>query len=255
MIKRADILTALFVVLGFWAGSLQAARIITVDDDGPADFNTIQAAIDDSNDIDEIIVFPGVYYENINFYGKSIILRSTEPTTPRVISSTIIDGNFVGSVVRFSEGETESCVLSGFTITNGMASGGVGGGIYCPAGSGPTVTNCTIAGSWATVSGGGIGGAGSPTITNCIITGNEAVWDTGGGISLWGGSAMIVNCTISGNLAYRGGGGIHSCNSNPTITNCTINANTAYKGAGILCEGGGNPTITNCIISGNSAEK
>ena len=41
------------------------ARIITVDDDGPADFNTIQAAIDDSNDGDIVKVQSGIYYENI----------------------------------------------------------------------------------------------------------------------------------------------------------------------------------------------
>ena len=37
------------------------ARIITVDDDGPADFNNIQAAINDANDYDTIIVVDGIY--------------------------------------------------------------------------------------------------------------------------------------------------------------------------------------------------
>ena len=35
------------------------ARTITVDDDGPADFNNIQAAIDDANNGDTIIVADG----------------------------------------------------------------------------------------------------------------------------------------------------------------------------------------------------
>ena len=38
-----------------------AARIITVDDDGPADFNNIQAAINDANDGDTIIISDGIY--------------------------------------------------------------------------------------------------------------------------------------------------------------------------------------------------
>jgi hypothetical protein len=37
------------------------ARTITVDDDGPADFNNIQAAINDANHGDTIIVADGTY--------------------------------------------------------------------------------------------------------------------------------------------------------------------------------------------------
>jgi len=36
------------------------ARVITVDDDGPADFSNIQAAIDDANDGDLIVVAEGL---------------------------------------------------------------------------------------------------------------------------------------------------------------------------------------------------
>ena len=35
------------------------AKTITVDDDGPADFNTIQAAIDDANEEDTVLVSDG----------------------------------------------------------------------------------------------------------------------------------------------------------------------------------------------------
>ena len=37
------------------------ARTITVDNDAPADFTTIQAAIDDANDGDTIVVADGIY--------------------------------------------------------------------------------------------------------------------------------------------------------------------------------------------------
>ena len=36
-------------------------KTITVDDDGPADFNNIQAAVDDANGGDTIIVADGIY--------------------------------------------------------------------------------------------------------------------------------------------------------------------------------------------------
>ena len=47
----------------------------TVDDDGPADFSSIQAAIADVGTIngDEIVVQPGVYIEAIDFLGKAVI--------------------------------------------------------------------------------------------------------------------------------------------------------------------------------------
>ncbi len=93
-----------------------------------ADYLTTQSAIDASSNGDEIIVSPGTYKENINFKGKNIILRSTDPSNPAVVASTIIDGNKAGPVVTFSGSERPTCVLSGFTITNGYAENG--GGIY-----------------------------------------------------------------------------------------------------------------------------
>jgi len=41
----------------------------------PGDYPTIQAAIDDCNDGDTVVVDPGAYYELINFSGKNIVRR------------------------------------------------------------------------------------------------------------------------------------------------------------------------------------
>lgn len=103
-----------------------AGQFIYVDDDGLADFGNIQAAINDSNDGDTIIVAEGRYFENINFNGMKIILTSSDPCNPDVVAATIIDGNQNGSVVTFNSGEDANCVLNGFTITNGNAERGGG---------------------------------------------------------------------------------------------------------------------------------
>ena len=119
---RAVFLSNLVVLIT----SISSAGIITV----PGDQPTIQAGIDAAVDGDEVIVSPGTYVENIHFNGKNITLRSTDPTNPSVVESTIIDGNQIGNVVMFAGTETDSCTLSGFTITNGwMYLGGDGGAL------------------------------------------------------------------------------------------------------------------------------
>ena len=48
----------------------------------PADFATIQEAIDVASHGDEIIVSTGTYVENIDLLGKNLTLRSTNPLVP-----------------------------------------------------------------------------------------------------------------------------------------------------------------------------
>ncbi|MGA1867729.1 MAG: right-handed parallel beta-helix repeat-containing protein [bacterium] len=154
----------------------------------------IQAAIDAVSDGDVIIVHPGIYYENINFSGKAITIRSITPNDPVVVAATIIDGNQEARVVTFENGEGSSSKLMGFTIQNGKDL--CGGGISCLSNS-------------------------SPTITNCIIRQNSA--RSGGGISCYHcpSSMTISNCTISGNSA-KYGGGIDCTFSSPNIINCIL---------------------------------
>ena len=236
------------------------ARVITVDDDGPADFNNIQAAINDSNAGDEIIVAEGAYVENIYLNGKNITLRSTDPNDPNVVATTIIDGNDIGSVVTFYSGEDTNCVLSGFTIINGNGAFGLvvtGGGICCQ-GSSPTISNCIISGNFADVGGGMLNIASNPSLTNCTFSDNSANY-FGGGMANVGSSPTVTNCTLSGNSAGVGGG-MDNYDSSPTLLNCTFSGNLATEVVGALGGLGGgmyndesSPTLTNCTFVGNSA--
>jgi hypothetical protein len=69
---------AFLLAIGF--STTAAAKTIYVDDDGPADFNNIQAAINDANDGDTIIAADGIYTgtgnRDIDFKGKAITVRS-----------------------------------------------------------------------------------------------------------------------------------------------------------------------------------
>ena len=110
----------------------------------PNDYFIIQDAIDNANRGDVIIIGPGTYYENINFMGKDITVRSTDPNDPDIVAATIIDGNQQDSVVIFNSGEESNTVLSGITIQNGKVEHrGEGPGIRCDSSS-PKIGKCNI---------------------------------------------------------------------------------------------------------------
>ncbi len=242
-----------------------AVGVLNVDDDypdsedtdGDSDFRHIQAAINAAHAGNTIVVQPGIYVENINFLGKAITVRSTNPDDPGVVAATVIDGGGLGTVVTFNSEEGNGAVLSGFTVQNGVTASN-GGGIYCE-GSSPTISKCTIQGNSA-IYGGGIGcWNSSAIITGCKVTGNSAT-QAGGGIYYGQSSLTITNCDISDNSAgYPGshssvGGGICSdANSSGIITNCQIEGNDAVAGGGIMCMFGGSPIITDCTIADNTS--
>lgn len=179
-------------------------------------YSSIQQAINDAANSDEIVVSPGIYphIENIDFKGKPVTLRSIDPNDPAVVAATIITSNSRNAVVTFSGGEEPNCVLAGLTITGGK------NGIYCSGGS-PTITDCSIVGN----SGAGIYlfSESKPIITHCNITTNT-------------GSGIEMEPQILGRLKRY---------SYPVITHCIISTNGQH---GIS---GGLPTITNCTISDN----
>jgi predicted outer membrane repeat protein len=211
----------------------------------PSEYDTIQEAINSAQGGGVILVDNGTYYENINFLGKDITLRSEDGAL-----NTTIDGNAIGNAVNFVYGESSSTVLDGFTIINGGNDKyGFGSGIYCYSSS-PTIKNCEITANLADIGGGIHCVSSSPLITNCTIRCNSADID-GGGISCYDSNPTITKSTISGNSAENGGG-ISCYLQSPTITNCTIAGNTAFNGGGIYCRQS-RPTITNCTIAGNSS--
>lgn len=223
--------------------------VIHVPDDQP----TIQAGIDAAHYLDTVLVADGTWIgadnKNLDFKGKAITVQSENGP-----ANCIIDCEYDGRGFYFHTGEGVNSVLSGFTITNGSASG-----IHCTAA--PTITNCIITYNTSGGEGGGISCSGqNPTISNCIISYNFSS-SNGGGICCRENSPTIIDCKISFNTSNGSGGGVFSYgNGHPTITNCTIDNNTAHSGGGIY--GGGfypldwpSTTITNCTISDNVASE
>lgn len=216
MKKLTFLLTCLLLVIPC------QARIIAVDDDGPADFNNIQSAIDDANDGDTIIVADGIYrsegWQNnpvADFRGKAITVRSENGPKNCILK-------WGDNVVRFWSGETPASVLSGFTIRGADPSGGI---------------SC-----WES----------SPTIMNNIITDNWSEYGEGA-VFVHNCSPIIVGNIISGNEVYGPCAGIYCCHgSSPTITNNTIVGNGSYENnGGVYCDKESTAVISNCIFRDN----
>jgi len=213
------ILTGSFVSFLIFTLSLHA-EIINV----PDDFETIQAAINESEDGDTVLVQPGEYVENINFEGRDIVVMGN-PDDP---TEVVIDGDENGSVVTFESEEGHDAILTGFTIRNGVAE--TGGGIFC--------NNA------------------DPTISYCLVTENTATQSYGGGIFCHTSDVIIIHCIFRDNEASRlGGGGLgFMSNSNPTISFCSITDNNAIHSAGIYFHHRIDAIVTNCTISNNTAD-
>ena len=201
----------------------EPAMIYYVDDDGPADFNNIQEAINDSNDGDTIIVQPGLYRENVKFLGKNIILTSTNPSDPNVVAATIIE-NTDHPAVKFSGTEDPSCMLIGFNIN-----GTIDGLYYRTDPNGMPIRNHTRA-----------------TISNCLISGNGACLAVIGFCD-----GTISNCLIADNFSTCGWLPVSTMNQcHGLIKNCTIVNNNPSDAVSVFM---GTTTIENCIIYHNYA--
>lgn len=237
-----DIFRSVLIIMAcfLFAPQLIFPAIIRV----PEDHSTIQEAINAATQGSEIIVSPNLYKENINMKGKNVLLRSTDPTSPSVVASTIIDGQQLDRVITCSGKETDACIISGFTITNGLA--GQGGGILGQA-TKITITFNHITTNTSTLLGGGLYGC-AGLIENNVIAGNTA--NSGGAMAFCNG--IIRGNMITGNRANSNHGGAFSnCNANILYNSIIGNYAKRYSGAFESCLG----SIQGNIIERNIAEE
>ncbi len=234
-----------FLVSTFILSASLHAEIINV----PDDFETIQAAINEAEDSDTVLVQPGEYVENIDFEGRDIVVMGN-PDDP---SEVVIDGDENGSVVTFVNEETEAAELVGFTIQNGAVDGS-GGGIHI-SNSSPTIRNCVIQGNQAGASGGGIlvSQDCNPLITNCQIMDNISV-DNGGGITVERhATPVIYNCLLVYNETDGNGGAIAAIdNASPVVLNCTFDWEGRWGWYTAIYLAASNVCVVNSIIYGPS---
>ncbi|MBN1766560.1 MAG: right-handed parallel beta-helix repeat-containing protein [Sedimentisphaerales bacterium] len=205
-------------------------------------YRTIQAALDEANPNNEIVLMQGTFTENISILHNGIVLRSIDPCDPVIIDNTIINGGAPAdpdeaSVIKL---EADDITLKGLTITGGSGrmdtdSKRKGGGIF-------SKENDNI------------------KITYCKITDNRA--DRGGGLYLaqtYGvleSIGSISHCNISGNIAEENGGAmrLYQC-LGPDIHHNVFAGNQAidFSGGGILAETVPEMNLRQCTFHNNKA--
>ena len=189
-------------------------------------FTTIQAALDAASDGESIWVAQGAYDENLIVSNDTLSLyggyETNGWTRDAAANESVIDGGGVGVVVRI---EGWSCVLDGFSVTNGMAEAQGAGGI-------------DVSGDWA-------------EIRNCRVADNTGIgqdeWGAGGILM---NSGRILNCRIEYNHSPGGAGGVRIGGGGVDIENTIIARNTGNMAIHVNDSTG---TIVNCTIVGNPA--
>ena len=169
----------------------------------PDEYPTIAEAVENADHGHQIILAPGVYEENVELTGVSLILRSENPADPAVVESTIIKAAERGAVITFDGEEGTTSVLAGLTLTGGFSDSG--GGID---GSGTTaaIRDCLVTSNTAEISGAGIFNCHGLIMDNRIIDNRSLTY--GGGIGYSAGT--IRSNIIEDNLAEEGGG-LYQC--------------------------------------------
>ncbi|HUW32586.1 MAG TPA: right-handed parallel beta-helix repeat-containing protein, partial [Planctomycetota bacterium] len=233
---RLSVLIAVFTTASF---SLNAAEIHI-----PRDYPTIQSAISHAEDGDVVVADPGRYEENLDFLGKSIVVRSVNPADPETVEATVIDGCQKGPVIIMRG--VASGTIQGLKIVNGLAEYASGGGILCDNSTASIVGN-VIVGNKASSRGGGLLCLDSDImICANLISSNEAC--RGGGIGLQGSVAQVMENVLSEN----NGGAIGGWYSSGTISDNAMISNDAVAPRGALAIDYRRWVVCGNVIRGNS---
>jgi hypothetical protein len=217
----------------------------------PADFPTIQGAINAAVDGDEVVVANGTYSTGVDILNKSITLRSASNLPAFCTIGAPAD---TGVAVL---GAGEHCEIRGIRFSGGLR------GVEINAGASATVVNCIVAGH----SIGGVFMNGETLEMRDSTISNNSTTNAGAGIFVGQGDATLENCNILNNdvTGFNAfGGGVHlSPVATLVMVDCELRGNTAIggnsgRGGGLYAGGGFSTlqfTIMNTIFDDNEASE
>lgn len=257
--KRVFFLCTILVLLS--GISVSAAELHV-----PGDYTTIQAAIDAAQSGDVVLVADGLYSGNgnvnIELQGKQITVQSVNGP-----ENCIIECDYSARAFYIHQNETNSTVISGFTIQNGYSTI-YGGGFHIE--SSPRIANCRILNCVAESSGGAvycIGNSITPRLEDTVISNNTADISGGGVSCVTQRSAMadgqratgpvlvMESCQLLANETEGDGGAVYLDNAECIAINCVVASNRSNDlGGGVATENAAESQWTACMFIGNYSE-
>lgn len=219
-----------FALLGLLS-PVRANTTYYVDDDGVADFHTIQEAVDAAASGDTVVLQPGRYTGTGNWdivvEGKTVTVRSIDPNDPVTTAATVIDCRGASTVGHraflITENTGVHLTLAGLTMING-ATQYHGGAVWS--------RDATL------------------VVTNCVFSDNQAEW-WGGAVHCVNSSATFRGCRFTnGNSLGLTGGAVYCGNTLVNFANCTFESNIGN--AVVVRES--RATLTDCIFQDNVGE-
>ena len=198
---------------------------------GPTDFETIAEAIAASSNGDTILLYPGVYAEEVNLGGLDLTLTSAFGR------ETVVLGG--GTGVRATQGETQAASINSVAVMPTSSYG-----LLVQNNSGLTANDVVLAQTYgypAYVTGGAV-----LTINNSLIEDNAYYHD----LYVHGSDLTVTGTEVRENLAWYYGGFVYADNGTDlVVTGCDVHDNVASSvGAGLYIEGGG----TSASVVGNT---
>ena len=199
-------LTLLFSSVGLT--SADANDTIYVDDDGTADYTSIQDAIDASVDGDTIFVYAGSYVGPLN-------ITKTLTLTGEAKSSTIIDGKQLGEDMITVT--APNFHISEFTLLNGPTGGGYNSAIKLENADDCVIEQCVFKDNcWA---------AEIRTSDHCRFSDNQVIDNEGGIHIVFSDDTTVKDCTFStvdGRTGIEIAQGCNQMISSNTLINCGV---------------------------------
>jgi len=248
----------------------------------PGDYPTIQRAVYEAEDGDEILVAPGTYTGEgecvVDLLGKAVWLHSSHGS-----QVTFIDGEYVRRGVVCQSMEDSNTIIEGFNITQCYSSE-FGGGMMVLEAS-PTISNCLYYNNYAHAGGGMYNTSSGAILNRCTFIDNTAIYG-GGGMYNYRSENIVISCClfddniVLDHLSYgggmynsestviihdslfrgntvpqnnSGGGGMFNYDSTSIMTGCGFISNTADEWGGAMYNNESILTLADCLFLDNEA--
>jgi CSLREA domain-containing protein len=230
----------------------ETVTVTTGDDDNDGECVndcTLREALATSTGEATIVVPPGTYT------AESASFRLTDNRT--IVGAGADATRISAPGRRVIMVATGAATITGVRISDGVATSGGGAGIHVASGASLTLRDSLVDHNTGDL-GAGIYSEGTLTVERSLVQANDAEGSPtahGGGVTVNGRTATLINTTLSDNSAEGSGGGLHVTGSGAvTLRNVTLAENTATDTPGhAIYQQFGTIAATNTLVTRTDA--